>query len=231
MNLESLKLLYVEDEKDLQDAMQSILEDEVDEFILAKNGEEGFNLYKKHSPHIMLVDINLPKLNGLDLVKKIRAQDQNTRIIMLTAYSDIENLLAATELKLTKYLIKPFDGDELFEALDLAVSELNKYNIITKTHLDMKENFTWDYSQNLLYQNNDEIRLTPKEKKILDILFSNLNSVISYDTILMDVWEDFEQYSLDTLKTMMKNIRRKLPKDVIENVYGIGYKVTDKSIK
>lgn len=47
----------------------------------------------------------------------------------------------------------------------------------------------------------------------------------------MDVWEDFEQYSLDTLKTMMKNIRRKLPKDVIENVYGIGYKVTDKSIK
>lgn len=225
MKLENLTLLYVEDEKELRDLMTSILQDQVSTLYTAKDGLEAYNVYKEKSPDIILSDINMPLLSGIDFIKKVRQNDQKTKVIMLTAYSDVDNLLQATELKLTKYLVKPFDGFELLSALQLAVDEINNYNIISIKSLELGENYHWDFKEQELTLNDQVIRLTPKEKKILNILFSNLNATITYDTLLMDVWDDYEHYSIDTLKTMMKNIRKKLPKDLIQNVYATGYKV------
>jgi len=120
--------------------------------------------------------------------------------------------------------VKPFTGQELFSALSLAVSELAQFQTISKKQLFLKDNFIWDFSEQLLTKGSQEMKLTPKEKRILHILFSNPNTTVNYDKLLLEVWEDFESYSIDTLKTMVKNIRKKLPEDTIQNIYGIGYK-------
>lgn len=134
MGLENKKVLFVEDEKKLRDVMRDILKDEVAELYIAKNGEEAYGIYKSKKPDIMLLDINIPGLSGIELAKKVREHDHSTKIIMLTAFSDVDCLLAATELKLTKYLIKPLKGDELFDALQLAVDEIKNFNISAKNN-------------------------------------------------------------------------------------------------
>jgi DNA-binding response OmpR family regulator len=225
MVLENLKILYVEDEKELRDVMKDILSDEVDTLYVATNGEDAYRLYKENKPDIIIADINMPKMDGIELIKKIRQTDQTIRAIILTAHSDVKNLLLATELKLTKYVLKPTKEEDLFEAINLAVQEIRNFTVSYNRKLRLKENLIWDFKEKILNHHNQEIHLTPKEKKILQLLFSNLNSTITYDILIDNVWEDNETYSIDTVKTMIKNLRKKLPKDTIQNVYAIGYKV------
>lgn len=224
MGLSNATVLIVEDEKKLRDILYEILIDEVKEVFSVGDGGNGYLMYQKKKPDIILVDINLPSISGIELIKKIRKMDQATKIIILTAYSDVPNLLAATELKLTKYLVKPLKGNELFNALNIAIKELEEFNVSSKNQLVFKDNFIWDIENKMLYKNLKEIRLTPKEKQILDLFFSNLNMVISYDKVVYHCWDDITQDNMNTLKTMMVNIRKKLPADILQTVYGIGYK-------
>lgn len=225
MGLAGLKVLYAEDEKELRDIMAEILSLEIEELYLAEDGEKAYELYKTKKPDIIVSDINMPKLTGIEFIQKVRQNDHNTRVIMLTAYSDLDYLLESTELKLTKYLLKPVSGSALFEALQLAYEELKSFRITNKKKLSLEENFYWDFKEQSLVQNDEEIHLTPKERKILNLLFFNLNQTITYDMLINEVWEDSEIYGVDSIKTMIKNLRKKLPKNTINNVYGTGFKV------
>lgn len=225
MKLDDIKLLYVEDEDAIVQVMQRILKDNVAELHIAKDGEEALESYKKNKPDIILADINIPKLNGLELISKIRETDQKVKVIMLTAHSDKEFLIKAAELKLTKYLIKPIVGKELFEALNCAVEEIENLSVEYKKLIYLEDDFIWDINLKTLTHNNEEVRLTPKEKAILEFLFDKQNSVVSYDDIIYTIWEDSDTYSIDTLKSTVKSLRKKLPKDCIKNVYGTGYKI------
>lgn len=217
--------MYVEDETAVIEVMKDVLQLSVKELYIAEDGITAYELYTKHKPDVMLVDINIPKLNGLDLIEKIRQKDQNVKVILLTAYSDKELLLKATELKLTKYLVKPLVLEEFNEAMQLAVDEIECLNIEYKKLVHLKDDFTWDMESKILTNNNHLVKLTPKESDILQTLLKKQNSSVSYDDIIYTVWEDSDTYSLDTLKTTVKSLRRKLPKDTIQNVYGIGYKI------
>ncbi len=224
MKLYDIKLLYAEDEQELRDIMIDVLSLEVKNIFVAKDGEEAYKLYKEKRPDIILADINMPKMNGIDLIKKIRETDHSTKVIMLTAHSEVEILLEATELHLTKYLTKPIKGDELFEALTKAANEIGKFKVANRSLLELKDDYSWDFQENILLKSGEEIHLTPTEKKILNMLFSNANITITYDMLMEEAWDNFDGYSIDTIKTMIKNIRKKLPKDTISNVYGTGFK-------
>lgn len=225
MEFANLKVLYVEDEKEIREVVSHILSSKVENLFLAEDGQKAFEMYQEVKPDIILADINMPKINGIDFVKKLRQNDYSTRVIMLTAQSDVDSLLEATELKLTRYLIKPVTSKELFGALELAKSEIESFNVVNTQSFKLSEQYTWDFTERLLLYKNQEIHLTPKEKKVLNILFSNLNSTITYDMLLYEVWGDNDVFGIDTIKTTVKNLRKKLPKDTILNVYGTGFKV------
>lgn len=219
-------ILFVEDEIASRDNYVRYLKRYFSNVYEAQNGEEAYKIYKEKKPHILIVDINIPKLNGIDLLKKIREHDHTTKAIMLTAHSDTSYLLAAAELKLTKYLVKPISREELKNALNLVLLELSNFNVLSKRLLDLNEGFYWDYDLTELFDTNGSVLLTNKERKILDILFTGLNKTLTYDDIIGEVWYSYEDDKLDALKTIIKNLRKKLPKDTISNVYGIGYKIT-----
>lgn len=224
MTLGDVKLLFVEDEKELREIMLDILSLEVKDIIVAKDGEEAYKLYQEKKPDIILSDINMPKISGLELAKKIREHDRSTKIIMLTAHSEVNYLLEATELNLTKYLIKPIKGTSLFETLQYAVDEINNFTIVNKTKLLLEDGFSWDFNEKVLFKATNEVHITPKERDILNLIFSKPNITITYEMLMDEVWDNYDNYSIDTIKTMIKNIRKKLPKDIIKNVYGTGFK-------
>ena len=222
---ESYSILFVEDEKEIRENYVKYLDRHFQSVYEAADGEEGFNIYKNKKPDIMIVDINLPKLNGLDLVRRIRDSDYTTKVIMLTAHSEINYLLEAIELKLTKYLIKPISRSELRDALSLVVAELSRFNTTSKKSISLGDNFSWDFDKEELFNSNTSVLLTNKEKAVLKLFLFNINNTYSYDFIIGEIWDDCDDSRVNALKTIIKNLRKKLPKDIIKNVFGIGYKI------
>ncbi len=223
------KVLFVEDEKLIRQNYVSYLKMFFYEVYEAEDGEVGYKLYKEKKPDIIIVDINIPKLNGLELMKKIRQDDHNTKAIMLTAHADEEFLLEAASLKLVKYLKKPIARKELHETLLLSIKELQQYEVRLINHVELERGLIWEYDSKKLVHFKDEIALTPKERSFLELLCKNTNQTVEYDQISEHVWGYNEVGSVDSIKSLVKKLRRKLPNNFIENVFATGYKIATKS--
>ncbi len=220
-----ISVLYAEDETDIREKYSQFLKRFCTDVYEAKDGEEALEIYKEKRPDIILVDISMPKINGLDLVAKIRENDHKTKVIMLTAHSDTEYLLNATNLKLTRYLIKPVNREDLTSALNLAIDELNKFDVYFKSIIYLKDNLHWDSSSRELFSNNYLISLTKNETLLVEILISKLDKSFSYDEIIYELWPDEFSDKLPALKTLVKGLRKKLPEDLLENIRSVGYKL------
>lgn len=119
-----LTLLYVEDDAEILENVTFLLERYVKKVYSAKDGEEAFSMYKKHQPDIFIADINLPKLGGLEVSSKIRQENDNMPIVIITAHNDQIFLDKADELNVSSYVVKPFRLQDLKEAVEKAISEL-----------------------------------------------------------------------------------------------------------
>lgn len=214
-------VLYIEDDEGVRTVNSRFLARMFNELYEAKDGEEGYDLYKKYSPDIILTDINMPKLDGISLAKKIRKEDKTTKIIISTAYSDKEYLLEAIELNLEKYIIKPLSSRNLLPVLTKAVEGLEEQKDI-KIYLD--EKFYFDNKTSLFYLNEKELEMTKKELFFLKLLVLNQNRVVSYEEIERFVWGE-EYMSLNSLRTTIGFLRKKIPFNCIKNVSNMGYKL------
>lgn len=226
--LKPYSILFVEDEKDIRENYVNYLKMFYKKVYEAEDGEDGYETYKNYKPDILIIDINLPKVNGLDMLKMVRKHDYNVKAIMLTAHSNVDYLLKATELKLTKYLVKPISRDELEGALSFAIDEIVNFDIKAKRVVGIKNSCVWYYDLKELRCSDIEVPLTKREVNILTLLFDNLDKTVSYDEIMYGIWDNFED-DISTIKTaiktLIKNLRKKLPDNTILNVYGIGYKI------
>ena len=224
--MKNLTILYAEDEDQTRENYTNYLKRYFKEVYCACNGEEALELYKEKKPDIMLLDINMPKINGLDLCKQIRQKDKITRIIILTAHLEQDKLLFAAELNLTKYLPKPISRVQLKDSLNEAVKQFKELNEKLNIVL-LDEYFTWNKSSHKLFNKSDEIKLTKYEILLFDILSSKDNRVFSIDEISLYLWDDLDDFenSVNKLKDIIKRLRKKIPKNTIGNIYGAGYKL------
>ena len=219
-------ILFIEDEAEIRKNYVYYLENTFLNVYEAEDGLKAYEIYKNKKPDILIIDINIPKLNGLDLLKKIREEDHRVKAIVLTAHSDVEYLLKATELKLTKYLVKPISSEELEKALHVAVEELENFETKSHDFLILKENYKWNFFRCKLTNAYEEVVLTKKEKKVLSFLFYNRDIILDYNTIIEAVWGAYDYEKIDSLKTIVKQLRKKLPLETIQNIYGQGYRVS-----
>ena len=117
MSLENFTILYVEDDPDTQRLIKQILESSAKEVYIASDGEEGFSLYKDKQPDIVLTDICMPKMDGLEMATLIREMSTTQPIAIFTAFNEADYLKRAAELDIGTYLLKPFDRKQFFNAL------------------------------------------------------------------------------------------------------------------
>ena len=218
-------LLYLEDEEIVRKNYVNYLGRYFETIYEASSAEEASKIYKENKIDIMIIDINLPQKDGVTFLKEIREFDHNVKAIMLTAKSDIETLLKATELKLTKYLVKPISRDELKSALDIAIEEIVNYTVQANKIIRISEICHWDCDREQLHYRDKDIELTKKERDLLSYLFSDPQRVFSSEDIIFELWYDYDNQKISSLKTLVKTLRRKIPEGMIKNVFGIGYKV------
>ena len=182
------RILIVEDEPISLEMLSKTLKEDFN-VLTANNGKKGFELYKKFNPHIIISDLNMPIMNGIELIQKIRELDQNSKIIITTFKNDVQTLLQATELKLFKYHIKPIDFTALKNIIEESIEELNRFNTVELNKINISPTLIWKTSEFELFSNNQIVKLTPKEKKVINLLLQKPNQVFTYNEIIYEVWE------------------------------------------
>ncbi len=221
ISYKNIKILYVEDDEIARENGVEYLQNFFETIYEASDAIVALQLYEKYKPDIIITDIQMPKLNGLEFVKKIRQKDKKTQIIIITAFCDKDYLLKAIELQLVKYLIKPVKEKEFEEALFLCVNSLqeNDSNIVKLEN----EIYFDTFNKNLVIK-DEIVKLRAKEILFLELLIKNKNRYVTYEEIENYVWSD-SVMTKDALKTLVKNLKTKIPKDLILNLTNSGYKI------
>ncbi len=214
--LKTLKILCVEDNIGVRKRLVNTLNFYFKEVMEANDGDEAYKAYKKSKPDAIITDIDMPNMNGISLVKKIRAKESDTPLIILTAYSNEEYLLELINLKVNHFILKPINAQKLQIALEDIFDKKSDMIILNE---DISIDFN---SMQILYEQN-KVRITNREKLFLKLLYKNKNYITTYQDIQDSVWQN-DIMSQSSLKTFVKVLRKKFSMDIIENISGVGYR-------
>ena len=225
-NTAELTLLYVEDDNELREQFVRILKPKFKEIYEASNGLEALEKYELYTPDMMLVDINLPKIDGLEVIETVRKHDKTTPIVILSAYSDQEKLLRAIKMGLSEYLIKPVAHKKLLALLD-NMALINKTAIEDKNVIVLKSAYFWKKKEKMLCYGDEVIPLTKREIIFLELMVKQVDNIVAISSITNLIWENEEsQVAYTSLSHFLKRLKKKLPEELIENIYGEGYRIT-----
>ena len=219
--LKNYTILYVEDDEDVRRVAVEYLSRICKRVLEAENGKVALGLWRDENPDIIITDISMPKMNGIDMARYIRAEDQKTPIIVATAYTDEEYLLKAVELQLVKYIVKPITKDKLMNALELSIERMEDKS---KFSLPLSEDCTYNAFAKEILCDGKHVKLTKNELLFLDLLAFNTSRFVTYAEIEAQVWP-YEGMSSDAIRSLVRALRKKLPDNALDNVSGVGYKL------
>ncbi len=227
----NLHILYVEDDLVLQTKTKSIFENLFKTTDIASDGYEALEKYElfRYTNNlfydIVITDIQMPKLDGVNLIRRILELNKEQKIIIISAYSDTDNLITFINLGVTRFIQKPFTTEQIITLLFEVVNDIQ-----TNPHESifvLEKGLKWHKIFKELKNDNEIIKLSHSEKLILDLLINNPKQIFSnFDLYYLLKNENFEkEVSIDSIKSIVKRLRQKIPYDTIENIYGQGYKL------
>ena len=222
---QEIKILCIEDEDLIRQNQVQYLKRLFPIVYEASNSIDALKIIEENKPNIVISDIQIDDMNGLELIRKVREYDKKTKFIVLSAYSNKEYLLDAIDLGLIKYLIKPIDHETFYPILIKCVEEIYAEQI-ELISISNDCNFDLINSQ-LIYKNNERILLTKYEASFLELLYKNSPNVVNYNQIENEIWKD-NIMTESSLRTLVKSLRKKLPDNTIKNLSKIGYSFNNK---
>jgi DNA-binding response OmpR family regulator len=217
-----MKILIIEDEKDIALPLKDILEDRGFAVDYSEDGIDGLKMVELNEYDCILLDLNLPKLDGIDVSKRIR-KTKTVPIIMVTARIHKPQKIEGFEYGADDYVTKPFDIDELVMRIK-AVIKRNSRNSRQELRVG---NIKLSADENLVFMNKKKIELTNKETGMLEYLIRNKGKIVSAEEFLEHVWDREVDLFSSTVKTHIKTLRRKIDPDkkLITTVKGKGYRI------
>lgn len=218
--LNNLTVLIVENEGDGKKIVQEVLRDKFEKVITAQNGDEGLKKFKKYNPNMVITDVFMPIMNGLDMAKSIKEISKDTPIIVFSTNSEKETLLKAIDVGIDKYVLKPIDLDDFLVTLEnVAKNKIETANIIQVTN-----GYSFNKIKRVLIRDGVEISLTKKELAFISLLIKRLGTLVLHDEIKNVVWVG-ESVTEAAIRTFVKRVRDKVGSNFIKNVPGLGYKI------
>jgi DNA-binding response OmpR family regulator len=212
-------ILLAEDEERLRESFHRVLLLYVAEVYSAKDGEEAYALYQKHHPDIIITDIKMPGISGLDLVRLIRNKDTETPIVVTSAYTDQDLLLASIKLSLVEYLVKPVKEQELSRVLGVCAQQLYQTH---HTLTPITDTLQYDLENKLFLHGDERIIITHKEIEFVELLLAHRGNLVTKQEIEEAIYV-YEEAPPSALKNLVFKLRKKLPEDIIETVGKLGY--------
>jgi len=217
--LSKYSILYAEDEKGIQEEVKDILELLFKEVFIANNGLEAKKLYTIHKPDLIITDIKMPNLSGLDFIKELRKHDDKTFVAITTAFTNLEYILLATELNLLKYIVKPVTKPKLYEIFEKFLEKKNSNGLI-----QLSKEYTFNKNSGFIYFENQEYKLTSKELIFLNHILDK-KAIVTYEEIEY-ILEIDNYYNQNAIRQFIKKIRKKLPANYLLNIQNEGYSIS-----
>ena len=223
-----MTLLYAEDDPQSRKNYAFVLEEYFSKVYIAEDGREALRLYREKKPDILLLDISMPFIDGLEVAKTVRKENKEIPIIMLTAHSEKDILLRALDLKLEKYLLKPINEAKLKEIMLKVIGERENKDVIL-----LREKLLWHKEDSHLTYDGQEIKLTKKEHKLIMLLLRTPGGYFMHDSLIINVWDDqIPDDSHDNkLHQLIHRLNKKINEEtnsdmqLIENSYTLGYRI------
>ena len=222
-------ILIAEDDKDIVDILILYLQNEKHNIFTAENGEEAYEIFKNNTIHICLFDIMMPKLNGYDLIKKIR-EESNVPIIILSAKNQDTDKIIGLNIGADDYITKPFNPLELVARVQATLRRNYDFNTEKiKTEYRIKD-LTLNTESFTAYKNGEVLYLTPTELKILMLLMKEPGKIFTKVQIYVNIIGDYFQSDDNTLMVHISRLREKIEDDpknpeYIKTIRGLGYKI------
>ena len=215
-----MKILLLEDDFILADLLYHHLKELSYDVLHVNDGQKALDEASSNTFDLMILDINVPKISGLDVIKSIREYNDTTPAILITAYQDTKHLKNGFENGCDDYIKKPFDLEEL----ELRINNIKKRFSIENDEKVIIDSDTYMIpSKNTISVNETLHQLAKKEIEILLYLTSRKNRVISGDELMQNLWE-FEEMPTDaTIRVYIRNLRNIIGKDRIKTIRGSGY--------
>lgn len=229
-------VLFVEDDDNIIKETTELLEVIFPKVDVALDGKEGFSKYLKYkNKHdkfydLVITDIQMPNLNGIELTKLIYKENKNQLLIVLSAHSESHYLLELVNLGISHFIPKPLKYDTFVHVLYMKLKELENNHINNSTNNDIvqiNDALTWNKQTKQMLVDNENIKLTKKEILLIEILMKQNEQTHTVEEIINYLWFDDDNYAPDisNLKNIISRLRKKLPSLDIENVYGFGYRI------
>lgn len=224
-------ILVVEDDGPVRNLMITTLKTHNYKYLTATQGSEAVMVASSHNPDVVFLDLGLPDMDGVDVIRQIRSWS-NMPIIVISARSEDEDKITALDAGADDYLTKPFSVDELLARLRVTVRRLALMNNDGNTDSSLYTNgaLKIDYAAGCAYLNDEELRLTPIEYKLLCLLVRNTGKVLTHTYITQNIWGQSWDNDIASLRVFMVTLRKKLESapntpQYIQTHIGIGYRM------
>ena len=214
-------IILVEDDLPLGEAIEMILKQYDYKVTWVKDGKTAIDKIKDHTYDMIILDLGIPNIPGLEVLKSIRANEINTPVIILTALGSLQDRIKGLDAGADDYLIKPFDIDELVARL----RALQRRTIDREETIIHHKNITLDISAHTVAIDNQQIILSRREFKLLHKLLENIGRVLSRDQLAQSLYGWGDDVDSNALEVHIHNIRKKLSSDLIRTVRGVGYMI------
>ncbi|MCR3922428.1 MAG: response regulator transcription factor [Firmicutes bacterium] len=229
--VDHMSILVVEDDKYIMSLITMFLKDEGYKTVAAATGKEALALFYANNPDIILLDLGLPDIDGMEVIRQIR-EKSDAPIIVVSAREEVTDKISALYSGADDYMTKPFYPGELLARI--RVAQRKKDSINHSDHLGMftRDNLRVDYGKGLVFVDGNEVHLTPMEYKLLKLLIANKGKVLTHSYIINQIWGYGETGDANGLRVFMASLRRKIEKDTanprfILTQVGIGYRFAD----
>ena len=224
-------ILIVEDDAAVRNLMAVTLETRGYRYHLARNGAEALIEATTHQPDVMLLDLGLPDMDGVEIIHKVRSWS-GMPIIVISARTDDADKVEALDAGADDYLTKPFSVDEMLARLRVALRRIktDQQTATPETIVYENGNLRIDYAAGCAYIGENEIHLTPIEYKLLCLLAKNTGKVLTHNYILREIWGSYSASEVGSLRVFMAMLRKKLQtgdgtQPYIQTHIGIGYRM------
>lgn len=218
--LKKLSVLFAEDDDIVRGQVTETLRIFFGKIFIAKDGEEAFEIFKLEKPDIILSDIKMPKIDGLQLIEKIREENQSIPIIILTSYSDQNTLFKAANSSIDGYILKPLELNNFLETFDKVIRR--KKSI--RKFFTFCDGLIYNLLSDELYKNAEVINLGKKEKDLLRLFIDNYDRTLTKEQIIEHIW-GYEEITDSALKNLLNRLRSKIGFDIILSIKGRGWKL------
>ncbi|QEH67829.1 response regulator transcription factor [Cellulosilyticum sp. ST5] len=224
-------ILVVEDDKAIRNLITTTLETQGYGFHVADTGQKAILEAVSYQPDIIILDLGLPDMDGVEIITKVRSWSNNP-IIVVSARSEDKDKIKALDAGADDYLTKPFSIDELLARIRVAFRKMNYDNSSAKEEpVFVNGGLKIDYSANTVYVDEEEVHLTPMEYRLLCLLAKNVGKVLTHNYILDKIWVNvLVDRDTQSLRVFMATLRKKIEKDPSEPKYiqthiGVGYRL------